>query len=102
MRIRNDRPTTYISLTIADIGLDEKNIEEQLVKWFTLAEEWHAILLIDEAGHLLGKDGKGITSQEMDLSLVCISEFHKESFSNPSLVFLRKNGIFSRLTLSNN
>jgi hypothetical protein len=38
-----------ILLTIADIGLDEKKIEEQMTKWFNLAERWGAILLIDEA-----------------------------------------------------
>lgn len=38
-----------IFLTIADIGLDEKRIEEQMTKWFSLAERWEAILLIDEA-----------------------------------------------------
>jgi hypothetical protein len=38
-----------ILLTIADIGFGEKKIEEQMRKWFKLAERWEAILLIDEA-----------------------------------------------------
>lgn len=38
-----------ILLTIADIGLDENRIDTQMTKWFSLAERWEAILLIDEA-----------------------------------------------------
>jgi len=38
-----------VTLTIADIGTQENMMERQLVKWFTLAEAWGAILLIDEA-----------------------------------------------------
>jgi len=41
------RPLLF--LTIADIGLNVKKIEEQMTKWFNLAERWEAILLIDEA-----------------------------------------------------
>lgn len=38
-----------ISLTIADIGLEQRDVEANLRKWFTLAEDWNAFLLIDEA-----------------------------------------------------
>ncbi|KAK8184818.1 P-loop containing nucleoside triphosphate hydrolase protein [Phyllosticta capitalensis] len=37
-----------ISLTMADLD-DEENIEAELARWFTLANRWKAILLIDEA-----------------------------------------------------
>ncbi|KAK8133234.1 P-loop containing nucleoside triphosphate hydrolase protein [Apiospora kogelbergensis] len=38
-----------LSLTITDIGTMETNVERQLIKWFTLAEAWNAVLLVDEA-----------------------------------------------------
>ncbi|KAF2229533.1 P-loop containing nucleoside triphosphate hydrolase protein [Viridothelium virens] len=38
-----------IPLTIADIGLEDETIENKLAKWFSLAESWNAILLLDEA-----------------------------------------------------
>lgn len=38
-----------LSLSVADIGTDEKVMENQLKKWFDLAERWEAIMLIDEA-----------------------------------------------------
>lgn len=36
-------------MTVADIGLDERRVEGQLNKWFTLAERWDAMILLDEA-----------------------------------------------------
>ena len=44
-----------LMLTIADIGKNEENVESELIKWFTLAENWGAILLIDEAEIFLEK-----------------------------------------------
>ncbi|OJD40335.1 atpase aaa+ type core protein [Diplodia corticola] len=38
-----------ISLTLADIGTKEENIENELGNWFDLAHRWQSILLIDEA-----------------------------------------------------
>lgn len=38
-----------LALTCADIGTDPVKIEGQLTKWFKLAKNWGAILLIDEA-----------------------------------------------------
>ncbi|KAI2964067.1 hypothetical protein CBS147323_6561 [Aspergillus niger] len=38
-----------LSLTVGDIGTDEVVMEKQLSKWFTLAEQWGAVMLIDEA-----------------------------------------------------
>lgn len=38
-----------IALTVADIGTSETNVERELVKWFSLAEAWNAIVLVDEA-----------------------------------------------------
>lgn len=37
-----------ITLSIAEIGIKEEQIQAQLKKWLTLAELWQAILLIDE------------------------------------------------------
>jgi hypothetical protein len=36
-------------LTVADIGTVETKIEQELMKWFDLAESWNAVLLVDEA-----------------------------------------------------
>lgn len=44
--LRTQRP--LISLTIAEIGTEEEGMEAELTKWFSLAEQWRAILLIDE------------------------------------------------------
>jgi len=38
-----------LALTIADIGIKEASIENELTSWFYLAERWKAVLLIDEA-----------------------------------------------------
>jgi SpoVK/Ycf46/Vps4 family AAA+-type ATPase len=38
-----------LSLTCGDIGTDEVEMENQLSKWFRLAEKWGAVMLIDEA-----------------------------------------------------
>ncbi|KAK4170737.1 hypothetical protein QBC36DRAFT_370620 [Triangularia setosa] len=38
-----------LSLTCGDIGIDEVRMEQQLSKWFRLAEKWGAVMLIDEA-----------------------------------------------------
>ncbi|KAI7383006.1 hypothetical protein KC336_g18476, partial [Hortaea werneckii] len=38
-----------ISLSVADIGTTETRVEQELMKWFDLAEAWNAVLLVDEA-----------------------------------------------------
>ncbi|KAK3947203.1 hypothetical protein QBC32DRAFT_355048 [Pseudoneurospora amorphoporcata] len=38
-----------LSLTCADIGINEIEMEKKLLKWFQLAEKWGAVMLIDEA-----------------------------------------------------
>lgn len=38
-----------LSLTSGDLGTDEHSVEKALNKWFTLAEAWGAVMLIDEA-----------------------------------------------------
>ncbi|KAL8792172.1 MAG: hypothetical protein Q9195_005268 [Heterodermia aff. obscurata] len=40
---------SLIALTIGDLMDDEEKIESKLVNWFSLAERWKAILLLDEA-----------------------------------------------------
>jgi hypothetical protein len=47
-----------ISLTVADVGIDDESIEEELGKWMYLAEAWGAILLIDEAEVFLERRAK--------------------------------------------
>ncbi|KAH7014378.1 P-loop containing nucleoside triphosphate hydrolase protein [Microdochium trichocladiopsis] len=38
-----------LSLPVADIGTVETRVERELLKWFSLAEAWNAVLLVDEA-----------------------------------------------------
>ncbi|RYP65063.1 hypothetical protein DL770_009078 [Monosporascus sp. CRB-9-2] len=38
-----------LSLTCGDIGTNEVKVEEELSKWFRLAEKWGAVMLLDEA-----------------------------------------------------
>ncbi|KAI1131425.1 hypothetical protein F5Y10DRAFT_233636 [Nemania abortiva] len=38
-----------LALTVADIGTIETQVEMELLKWFSLAEVWNAVLLVDEA-----------------------------------------------------
>ena len=45
--VASGRP--LITLTVADIGLEDDTIENELARWFSLAETWNAILLLDEA-----------------------------------------------------
>jgi hypothetical protein len=45
-------------LTVADVGIDDESIEEELGKWMYLAEAWGAILLIDEAEVFLERRAK--------------------------------------------
>ncbi|KAL8697714.1 MAG: hypothetical protein Q9201_006975, partial [Fulgogasparrea decipioides] len=44
-----------LALTIADIGTIETRVELELIRWFTLAEAWNAVLLVDEADIFLEK-----------------------------------------------
>ncbi|KAL1584161.1 hypothetical protein WHR41_07280 [Cladosporium halotolerans] len=38
-----------LALTVADIGTKEVKVEQELLKWFDIAESWNAVLLVDEA-----------------------------------------------------
>ncbi|KAI9712426.1 MAG: hypothetical protein M1820_001639 [Bogoriella megaspora] len=51
----SNRP--LLTLTIADIGTNEEDMESNLSKWLNLAEEWNAVLLIDEADVFLQRRG---------------------------------------------
>ncbi|KPI39742.1 uncharacterized protein AB675_3564 [Cyphellophora attinorum] len=44
-----------LSLSVADIGVKEDEMEAKLTQWFELAEIWNAVLLIDEADVFLEK-----------------------------------------------
>ena len=44
-----------LALTCGDIGTDEVKMEDQLSKWFRLAEIWGAVMLFDEADVYLEK-----------------------------------------------
>lgn len=38
-----------MALTIADIGTKEIKVDQELLRWFDIAEAWNAVLLVDEA-----------------------------------------------------
>ena len=44
-----------LSLTVADIGTVGTRVERELLRWFSLAEAWNAVLLVDEADIFLEK-----------------------------------------------
>ncbi|KAL9621864.1 MAG: hypothetical protein Q9160_003685 [Pyrenula sp. 1 TL-2023] len=67
-----------LSLTGGDIGTDEKEMENELSKYFRLAEAWNAIMLIDEADVFLERRA---TSNLRRISIVSIFlrtiEYHR-------------------------
>ncbi|KAL8956974.1 MAG: hypothetical protein Q9193_005637, partial [Seirophora villosa] len=48
-----------LRLSTGELGLDPTLLEEKLGKWFRMAEEWQAVLLIDEADVYLEQRGIG-------------------------------------------
>jgi hypothetical protein len=44
-----------LRLTVADIGTDENEMEDNLGEWFQRGADWGAIILIDEADVFLEK-----------------------------------------------
>ncbi|RFN54455.1 p-loop containing nucleoside triphosphate hydrolase [Fusarium flagelliforme] len=48
-----------LSLTCADIGTEDKEVEERLSDWFSLAETWGAVMLLDEADVFLERRNRG-------------------------------------------
>jgi hypothetical protein len=87
-----------LALTIADIGLDEGKIEAELVKWFTLAEAWQAIMLIDEAEIFLEKR-KGADIARNGLVSGKDLSFPWSDQSNASCSLSSQDGILSWPTL---
>lgn len=49
---------SLLSLTVADLRMEEIAIEERLDTWFSLAEVWRAVLLIDETDVFLERRGR--------------------------------------------
>lgn len=52
-----------LSLAVANLGIHEVDIERRLEQWFTLATNWKAVLLIDEADIFLEKRKHGRMKQ---------------------------------------
>ncbi|XEV04991.1 hypothetical protein FSHL1_010278 [Fusarium sambucinum] len=48
-----------LSLTCADIGTEDREVEERLSDWFSLAETWGAVMLLDEADVFLERRNRG-------------------------------------------
>lgn len=49
----------HIRALLTSIGTDETQMEQELAKWFQLAEHWQAIMLIDEADVYFEKRASG-------------------------------------------
>lgn len=47
-----------ISLTISDLRTQDASVEEELTRWFKMADKWRAILLIDECDVFLERREK--------------------------------------------
>ena len=77
-----------IALTMGDLLQEEKEIDEILQKWFTLAEHWDAILLLDEADIFLERR---ITRDIARNGIVSIFLRRLEYFSG--LLFLTTNRV---------
>ncbi|OBT50804.1 hypothetical protein VE04_08539, partial [Pseudogymnoascus sp. 24MN13] len=52
------------SIGVSDIGVDSRTAEKNLRRFFNLATEWEAVMLIDEADVFLNSRGQGETNLE--------------------------------------
>jgi len=52
------------SIGVSDIGVDSEKAEKNLRRFFKLATEWEAVMLIDEADVFLNSRGQGETNLE--------------------------------------
>lgn len=52
------------SIGVSDIGIDSRTAERNLRRFFNLATEWEAVMLIDEADVFLNSRGQGETNLE--------------------------------------
>lgn len=85
---------------MADIGTVETLVEQQLFKWFNLAEAWNAVLLVDEADIFLerrqnrdlGRNGlvSGMASRYYEI-------FRTQTANSGVLAFLRRMEYFKGL-----
>lgn len=64
-----------LSLTVADIGTVETRTERELLRWFTLAEGWNAVLLVDEADIFLERRQNRDLARNGLVSGTCRSRF---------------------------
>ena len=86
-----------IALAIADLML-KNNVEQELEKWFSLAEKWRAILLLDEADIFLERRA----SKDMERNGIVSSQSVWTPFAFALLILFSslfslpsKNGVFS-------
>jgi len=90
-----------LRLTVADIGTDEREMEDILGQWFRRCAHWGAIILIDEADVFLEKrqvkdlQRNSLVSGELDFSPL---KQATDGCSVPKLYgVLYRNVIFSKL-----
>ncbi|KAI4223765.1 MAG: hypothetical protein LQ349_007366 [Xanthoria aureola] len=81
----SERP--LLRLSTGELGLEPSRLEEKLWKWFRIAEEWQAVLLIDEADVYLEQRGIG-ASLERD-AIVAGKSDRTSSSSSAENLFLR-------------
>ncbi|KAH6950276.1 P-loop containing nucleoside triphosphate hydrolase protein [Fusarium avenaceum] len=59
-----------LSLTCADIGTEDKEVEARLSDWFSLAETWGAVMLLDEADVFLERRNRADLARNSLVSVV--------------------------------
>jgi hypothetical protein len=86
-----------LALTVGDIGTKETRIEAELLRWFTLAELWNAILLIDEADIFLEQRHTRDLARNGLVSGMPSRHNHIPSSTNSYAAFLRRAEYFKGL-----
>lgn len=78
---------SLLTLTVADMGTDETRIEPILSDWLDLAQQWNAVVLIDEADMYLGKRQK---KKELARNAM-VATFLRAFEYYPGLIFITTN-----------
>ncbi|KAI8674623.1 AAA domain-containing protein [Fusarium keratoplasticum] len=77
-----------LSLSVADLGTEEVQMEKRLMKWLSRAAIWGAIVLIDEAEVYMEQREPGQTGRN-----ALVTAFLRSMEYFPGLLFLTSNGI---------
>ena len=76
-----------LSLTVADMGTNETEVEAKLSAWLDLAQSWNAVVLIDEADMYLGQRQK---KRELQRNAMVSTFLHALEYY-PGMIFITTN-----------